>query len=461
MTAVFKKLKRRFRTPFLPSQQGGENRRILLDLKSVLEEVQLEVKREETKRNDLQLQYTKDRCAWDLERAELKCRIAQLEVRGSKVIAEAPVTSDPRETLRREREEQKKLLADTHTAAMDLRCRLESSERGWMREKTELLERFDAERKEWESQLRDMQKKIEELYSEVKARREGGDVGLDSGTHDGVLRLSLQSASTSSSILTDPPDLHSNDDSDPPNQQSNSYSDQPDCHSNGHSDHHSSSYGQSNDGESQGYVSALDHHGNGGKDPDTAELELILQGCLEQGFESDPSPAGYKDYDNTLSSCSDKKKNTTALNAALKEIARVSQELCSYQDEIRKKSEDKRSEMESFSFLEEFEEVQNVRNKTGNGDALFDLSQWCEQFQSLEEQTWVSWESSKLDSDKASSRTKPAIKKRQAPPIPPRTTSWHLNSPSAPELDFPLPESFTDRKAGAPASLRTGSVPLY
>lgn len=60
------------------STQGGENRRILLDLKTVLEEVQAEVKKEEEKRSDLQLQYTRDRCAWELEKAELKCRIAQV-----------------------------------------------------------------------------------------------------------------------------------------------------------------------------------------------------------------------------------------------------------------------------------------------------------------------------------------------------------------------------------------------
>ncbi|MEQ2263928.1 hypothetical protein XENORESO_015521 [Xenotaenia resolanae] len=57
--------------------QGGENRRILLDLKTVLEEVQAEVKKEEEKRSELQLQYTRDRCAWDIEKAELKYRIAQ------------------------------------------------------------------------------------------------------------------------------------------------------------------------------------------------------------------------------------------------------------------------------------------------------------------------------------------------------------------------------------------------
>lgn len=58
--------------------QGGENRRILLDLKTVLEEVQAEVKREEEKRNELQLHYTRDKCAWEVEKAELKCRIAQV-----------------------------------------------------------------------------------------------------------------------------------------------------------------------------------------------------------------------------------------------------------------------------------------------------------------------------------------------------------------------------------------------
>lgn len=60
------------------STQGGENRRILLDMKTVLEEVQLEVKREEEKRSELQLQYTRDKCSWELEKAELKRRIAQV-----------------------------------------------------------------------------------------------------------------------------------------------------------------------------------------------------------------------------------------------------------------------------------------------------------------------------------------------------------------------------------------------
>lgn len=66
-------------------------------------------------------------------------------------------------TLRREREEQRRILADTQSAAMDLRFRLEHSERDWLREKAELLERFDVERREWENQLKDMQRKLEEV----------------------------------------------------------------------------------------------------------------------------------------------------------------------------------------------------------------------------------------------------------------------------------------------------------
>ncbi|KTG35773.1 hypothetical protein cypCar_00017397 [Cyprinus carpio] len=147
--------------------QGGENRRMLLDLKCVLEEVQSGVKREESKRGELQLQYTKHRCAWKLERSELKRRVSQLEARACSLVVETVRSPDRGDTLKRERAEQKKLLADTHSAAMDLRCRLENSEKGWVKEKSELLESFEAERKEWENQLMDMQQRIEEALKEI------------------------------------------------------------------------------------------------------------------------------------------------------------------------------------------------------------------------------------------------------------------------------------------------------
>uniref|UniRef100_H3A2Z6 MTCL family member 3 n=1 Tax=Latimeria chalumnae TaxID=7897 RepID=H3A2Z6_LATCH len=153
--------------------QAGENRRILLDLRSVLAVVQTELRKEEQRRSDLQLQYSNDKCAWELEKAELKCRIAQnleysdaccLMVNGSPL---SPPPTRTTNTFRREREEQKRLLADTHTAAMDLRKQLENNERNWNKEKLELLERFDNERKEWESQLKEMQNMIEEALREI------------------------------------------------------------------------------------------------------------------------------------------------------------------------------------------------------------------------------------------------------------------------------------------------------
>lgn len=47
---------------------------------------------------------------------------------------------------------------------MDLPKQLEKNERNWNKEKMELLERFDNERKEWECQWKVMQKKIEEVF---------------------------------------------------------------------------------------------------------------------------------------------------------------------------------------------------------------------------------------------------------------------------------------------------------
>ena len=55
-------------------------------MKTVLEEVQLELKKEEEKRSELQLQYTRDRCSWELEKAELQCRIAQVAADGKSLI---------------------------------------------------------------------------------------------------------------------------------------------------------------------------------------------------------------------------------------------------------------------------------------------------------------------------------------------------------------------------------------
>ncbi|MEQ2162493.1 hypothetical protein GOODEAATRI_020309 [Goodea atripinnis] len=79
-------------------------------------------------------------------------------------------------------------------AAIDLELGLEHGGRGWGQERTEVVDNFDSEMQEWEDQLQDIQRKIEEdtlslsvtythclkvdpeLYSEVQARRGANDI---------------------------------------------------------------------------------------------------------------------------------------------------------------------------------------------------------------------------------------------------------------------------------------------
>lgn len=48
-------------------------------------------------------------------------------------------------------------------AAIDLERGLEHSGRGWGHDRPELMDNFDSEMQEWEDQLQDIQRKIEEV----------------------------------------------------------------------------------------------------------------------------------------------------------------------------------------------------------------------------------------------------------------------------------------------------------
>lgn len=62
------------------SQKADENRRILLDLESVLEGVQVEINKEENQKAILQRQYSNDKYAWELERKKLKWLVDQVRL---------------------------------------------------------------------------------------------------------------------------------------------------------------------------------------------------------------------------------------------------------------------------------------------------------------------------------------------------------------------------------------------
>ncbi|XP_056142939.1 protein SOGA3a [Lampris incognitus] len=512
--------------------QGGENRRILLDLKSVLEEVQAEVKREEEKRSELQLQYTRDKCAWELEKAELKCRIAQLEARegagsvsegvqsaagpgGSAAFWNALEARGKTSTFRREREEQRRLLADTHSTAMDLRCRLEHSEKDWSRERAELLERFDVERREWESQLRDMQKKIEELYCEVRAKREGTglETGADGGMQDNddvVLRLSLHSTSTSSSLLSDKshfePHSSSSQSETPQNLSFHLHNNS--IRGDGRDSHHSPCFLESTHCEPMlcGHFAQNDHAGfEQDKEPrgretqqhtslidnketmDMAELEVIWHGAADCELPlriTDTSKGNERNIHvgpevnplkTELRYNSDKKKNSIALTTALKEIARVSEELCSYQDEVRKKTGDKRN-LSGSAHIPDVKEalLDSVKTKLEADEPPCDLNQIYNDLRALERENWITlstdntWRADSkrpksqtnydgTDIDRVNDTNLKIITEMdpQAPAIPPRTTSWNLSSQTALEPILHIPESpvTTSRKCHSPCTL--------
>ncbi|XP_026055545.1 uncharacterized protein LOC113041300 isoform X2 [Carassius auratus] len=61
----------------------------------------------------------------------------------------------------------------------------------WGGDRADLLDSFDSEMQEWEDQLQDMQRKIEELYNEVKARREASESSLNNTTNNKNLDITL------------------------------------------------------------------------------------------------------------------------------------------------------------------------------------------------------------------------------------------------------------------------------
>lgn len=68
---------------------------------------------------------------------------------------------------------------------MDLHKQWENTGTAWHKEKMELLDQFDNERKEWETQWKIMQKKIEEvqvdlfwIHSKLKAQNENAVEGV-------------------------------------------------------------------------------------------------------------------------------------------------------------------------------------------------------------------------------------------------------------------------------------------
>ncbi|KAM6103622.1 microtubule cross-linking factor 1 isoform 7-T7 [Theristicus caerulescens] len=155
-------------------KQASENRKLLNALKGLLDDFRSELRDEERERQGLQQQYALHKAAWEVEMTELKCHLEQMEGKSENTSGETGLTSDAKGAFKREREEHKKLLAESHGVVMDLRWQIQHSEKNWNREKVELLDRLDRDRQEWERQKKELLRRIEQLQKEVSPRRGNG-----------------------------------------------------------------------------------------------------------------------------------------------------------------------------------------------------------------------------------------------------------------------------------------------
>ncbi|XP_070595817.1 uncharacterized protein KIAA0408 homolog [Erythrolamprus reginae] len=269
---------------------------------------------------------------------------------------------------------------------MDLQTQLEHmTEKNWSKEKMELLERFDSERKEWECQWKVMQKKIEELYQEVKLRRENN---ISISENKPIHNKAEQQACFRTLQWSDPPGLYS---CSPDNERSPSQAEK------------ESKY-MKNKRKNQAF--AKDH--------------LTFQNAKES------------------EDCVDLKttKNYTQdLNIALKELAKVSEDLCTYQEEIRKKANHRRKKM--FPFLGESIERGNALNTQETSPAYYKSPQVAAVASETEKQNN---RKNLISTDRHLKETPSTAlsgieeasflpwQRQEGPPVPPRSTSRHLTS---------------------------------
>lgn len=293
------------------------------------------------------------------------------------------------------RDEQKHPFSNTPTVAMDLHKQWENTETNWHKEKMELLDQFDNERKEWESQWKIMQKKIEELCREVKLRRK---INMNERTK--VIDLDREKA-IQDKMVDSPPDF-------------------PDS---GQCDFTRMNCRDGLEKENKTEQSLLSERNQMCKEQKAtkkSKVEFMDPLATDNQKEGEAWP-------DLRTSGEDSKGCSGALNTALEELAKVSEELCSFQEEIRKRSNHRR--MKSDSFLQE---MPNVINKP-HGDQVINNGQ-CILPICLEKEKQKNKNLSCTDMLQSSITKKCGIdaidlQRNETPPVPPpRSTSRNFPS---------------------------------
>ncbi|KAI5762250.1 KIAA0408-like protein [Gulo gulo luscus] len=290
---------------------------------------------------------------------------------------------------------------------MDLHKQWENTEANWHKEKMELLDQFDNERKEWESQWKIMQKKIEELCHEVKLRRK---INMNERakiiSHDREKTIRDQ-------VLESPNDPSSGR-----------------CEFTGI------------------------NHRDGLEKENKTEQSLLCKGnqmCKEQkatkkskvGFMDPLATENQKDCE----ACpglrtwrEESRRCSGALNLALEELAKVSEELCSFQEEIRKRSNHRR--MKSDSFLQEMPNVINMPHRdhmVNDGQGILPLNLEKEKQKNRKNLSTNVLQSNSLKTCELDTID---LQRNEIPPLPPpRSTSRNFPSSYSEKAHESLKES--------------------
>ncbi|CAN9507761.1 unnamed protein product [Ophioblennius macclurei] len=203
-------------------------------------------------------------------------------------------------------------------AAIDLELGLERRGRGWGQERPELMDNFDSEMQEWEDQLQDIQKKIEELYNEVQARRGANDT-TDNQKNGSPLQCGLGH------------------------------------HGNGlfAPEHHSENL--------SGAITAPHHYNNGcNYNPNGHRYPVSHQNGYGYCHPNDVSEIGELLQDYLGKGKQMSRKNNGARHVHFSDTIKVSQDNSAYQDEIRNSGSERLGQEQVFG---SFEETENRKNR--------------------------------------------------------------------------------------------------
>ncbi|XP_069743193.1 protein SOGA3a [Narcine bancroftii] len=271
---------------------------------------------------------------------------------------------------------------------MDWKKQLENNEKNWSIEKMESLKCFDNERKEWESQLKDLQRKVHHPHTDCLT-----NLRMRAVTPARCFRYIIIISDRCRSYLRE-------------------------------------KLGSEMVLKGLSNLEQIIVHGMTKKFIEELPLENFKEGVHRQNLGSEQNA---------------KKKCSSVLNAALQEIAKVSEELCSYQEEIQKKKNSRRTSYPSLQACEEkghrsisLRNELTSKEKNCMTNDIFKafhptLSQHQRVFEELpNEANWnhSPWDKYGISADSFEGNTVTDISptREKAPPVPPRTSSLNFAS---------------------------------